>query len=77
MTGGRADESTIAVPGCTMPTDGLVLALGVAVTSAGRVANDCTMLTARLALALPWLQVAMPAMADSGGNVPKGTALEG
>ena len=77
MTGGRADKSTIAAPGCTMPMDRLVLALEVAVTSAGRVANDCTMLTARLALALPWLKVAMPAMTDAGGNVPKGTALEG
>ena len=68
VTGGRADESTIGVPGCTMPTDGLVL-----VTSAGRVVNDCTMLTARLALTLPWLKVAMPAIANAGGNVPKET----
>ena len=71
VTGGRADDSTMATPGWVALTVPLVPAVDVAVTNAGRVANDCTMLAACLPI---WLIVAMLAMADAGGRVPRGTA---
>ena len=54
----------------------LGLAPAIAVTSAGRVANDSERLAAALALALPWLMVARLSIADAGGSVPKGTVTE-
>ena len=54
VTGGRADESTMAVPGLLMLAVGLAAELTVAVMIAGRVANDCMALMARPALALGW-----------------------
>ena len=67
VTGGRADDSTMAMPGWVAQ---LVPALDMAITNAGRVANDCTMLAACLPI---WLIVAMLAMTDAGGRVPRGT----
>ncbi len=41
VTGGRADDSTMAVPGLFMLAGRLATELAEAVTRAGRVANDC------------------------------------
>ena len=73
VTGGRADDSTMAVPGLTMLAVGLAAELTVAATRAGRVANDCMPLMACLALALGCPRTAMPDRADAGGNVQRGT----
>ena len=67
VIGGRADDNTIATPGwIRLP---LRLAVDTLVTSAGSVANDCTAPAA--CLAMTWLMVAMLAMADPGGRVPR------
>ena len=70
VIGARADDNTMAAPGWTRLALGL--AVDTLVTSAGSVANDC--IAPAACLAMTWLMVAMLAIADPGGRVPRGTA---